>query len=328
MDRRVFLGALTGSLLAAPFAAQAQQVGTVPRIGVLVPAEPQSPTEPNVMALRTALLDLGYREGENIVVEYRYAHGRPDLFPVLVAEFVRLNVDVMVIASEAPALAAKKATPSIPIVFIGAGDPIGTGLVASLKHPGGNVTGISMRLGEGFTGKLVELLKEAAPGISRVAHFRTQVPANEEYVRDLQRATKALGVELVILNVRNLDELDVVLATLSRPRGGSFVVMGQPLLFPHRSRITEIAAKYKLPAIYSFTLFADAGGLMSYGPSLPDLWRRAVTYVDKILKGAKPADLPVEQPTNFELVINLKTAKALGLTIPPSLLLRADRVIE
>src|SRR2546425_1005048 len=328
ISRRKFIAA-TVVVLATPLAAEAQRSGKIPRIGVLVPAEPESPVEPNVGAFRQALRDLGYIEGQTIAVEYRYAHGKSDLFPLIAQEFVRLNVDVMVIASGAPTIAAKKATQEIPIVFIGVGDPVGVGLVAGLARPGGNITGLSMRLGEGFVGKLVELLKEAAPKISRVGWLRTSdVPLDERYIKEMQRATKALGLGLVVLSIRELRELDAALATLSQPRGGSFVVIGQPLLFPHRSGITEIAAKYRLPAIYSFSVFADAGGLMSYGPNLPDLWRRAALYTDRILKGAKPAEMPVEEPTKFELVINMKTAKALGLMIPPSLLLRADQVIE
>jgi putative ABC transport system substrate-binding protein len=329
MDRRAFLVALAASVRAAPLVAGAQPAGKLPRIGVLVPAEPASPKEPNVGAFRQALGDLGYNDGRNIVVEYRYAHGNTDLFPELAGEFVRSNVAVMVVASAAPAVAAKKATKSIPIVFIGVGDPVEIGLVTSLSHPGGNVTGLSMRLGDGFMGKLVELLKEAAPTISRVAYLRTpQVPANEQRIGEMQRATKGLGLKLVILEVRDLHELEPALRTLTQPPGGSFVVIGQPLLFPHRSGITELAARFKIPAIYSFRVFAEAGGLMSYGPDLPDLWRRAAHYTDRILKGAKPAEMPVEEPVKFELIVNVKTAKALGLTIPQSLLLRADQVIE
>jgi len=327
IDRRTFLGTLAGGLLAAPLAAWAQPAAKMPRIGVLVPAEPDDPNEPNVGTFRQTLRDLGYVEGKNIAVDYRYAHGRNDLAPSIIQEFIHLNVDAMVIASDVPAIAAKEATQKIPIVFIGVGDPVAARLVTSLARPGGNVTGLSMRLGEGFVGKLIELLKEASPTISRVGWLRTS-PSGEQYLREAQRATKVLGLGLVVLNIRELHDLDAALATLSQPRGGSFITLGQPLLFPHRSGITEIAAKYRLPAIYSLRVFTDAGGLMSYGPSLPDLWRRAALYMDRVLKGARPAEMPVEEPTKYELVINLKTAKALGLTIPPSLVQRADQVIE
>jgi len=328
MDRRRFL-LTSAAALAAPLGVEAQPAGKVPRIGVLVPAEPASPTEPNVGAFRQELRDLGYVEGRNIAVEYRYAHGRSEAYPVLAEELVQFQVDVLVVASGAASLAAKKATQTIPIVFVaGGGDPVGAGLVASLARPGGNVTGLSMQLGEGFLGKLVELLKEAAPSISRVGYFRDRTLVNPQLIRDLHTATQALGLKAEIVDIHEVSELDRLLATMSQERGGSFVVVGQALLFPHRSQITDLAAKYRLPAIYSFRVFVDAGGLMSYGPNLPDLWRRAAIYADRILKGTKPGDLPVEQPTKFELVINLKTAKALGLTIPPSLLARADQVIE
>jgi putative ABC transport system substrate-binding protein len=312
---------------ARPIATNGQAASKLPRIGVLVPAEPASPTEPNVAAFRQALRDLGYIDGQNITVDYRYAHGRFEAFPALADELVRLNVDVLVVASGAAAFAAKKATQTIPVVFIGgSGDPVGAGLVPSLTRPGGNVTGLSMQLGEGFVGKLVALLKEAAPRISRVGHFRTSDPLH--FVENLQAATQALGLKADIVDIHDVSELDGLLATMSRERGASFIVVGQALLFPHRSHITDLAAKYRLPAIYSFRLFVDVGGLMSYGPNLPDLWRRAAIYADRILRGTRPGDLPVEQPTKFELVINMKTAKALGLTIPQSLLLRADEVIQ
>jgi putative ABC transport system substrate-binding protein len=226
-------------------------------------------------------------------------------------------------------LAAKEATQTIPVVFVaGGGDPVGIGLVASLAQPGGNVTGLSMQLGEGFVGKLVELLKEAAPRISRIGYFRDTSPNHPQLIKDLQTAARTLGLKTEIFDIHEVSELNGLLATMSREPGASFIVVGQALLFPHRSHITDFAEKYRLPAIYSFRVFVDSGGLMSYGPNLPDLWRRAAIFVDKILKGAKPADLPVEQPTKFELVINLKTAKALGLTIPQSLLVRADELIQ
>jgi putative ABC transport system substrate-binding protein len=209
------------------------------------------------------------------------------------------------------------------------GDPVGAGLVASLARPGGNLTGVSGLLGEGFAGKWVELLKQAAPRITRVWALRdARNPVSARFLPDLRAATEALGLKLEVVAVRDLGELDSVFATMSKDRSSGLVVFGEALFFPHRSHIPELVAKYRLPTIYEFKAFVDAGGLMSYGWSLPDLWRRAAAYVDKILKGAEPADLPVEQPTKFELVINVKTAKALGVTIPQALLIRADEIIQ
>jgi putative ABC transport system substrate-binding protein len=321
---------LVMSVLLAPVAAGAQPAGKVPRIGVVVPAEPASPDEPNIAAFRQALHDLGYVEGQTIAVEYRYAHGEAERYRELAIELVRLRVNVMVVGSGQAVLAAKQATATIPIVMAGAGDPIGQGLVASLARPGGNVTGLSLALGEGFSGKWVELLKEADAKVSHVVYLYHDPtnPAIARYVKDIHVATQALGLQFQPLQVQELDQLDSMFAALSQEAGSALIIGGEPLFFPHRSRLPELAAKYQLPAIYGFRVFVDAGGLMSYGVSLPDLWRRAAVYMDKILKGAKPADLPVEQPTKFDLVINLKTAKALGLTIPPSLLFQADEVIR
>jgi len=329
MDRRAFIGAMAGGLLAAPLAAEAEQAGNAPRVGVIVPAEPESPTEPNIAAFRQGLHDLGYVAGKTIAVEYRYAHGQVDRFPNLAAELIRLKVNVMVVGTAQAAVEAKKLTTTIPIVSVGAADPVGSGLVKTLARPGGNVTGLSMLFGGGLATKWVELLKEANPQISRVGFVRdANNPLTKQLVPDVQAAAERLGIKFQHLAVRELAELDTILATVGREPGGSLVVMGEALFFPHRSRIPELATKHGLPAIYPFVVFVAAGGLMSYGPSLPDVWRRAATYVDRILKGARPADLPVEQPTKFDLVINLKTAKALGLTIPQSLLQRADQVIE
>jgi putative ABC transport system substrate-binding protein len=328
IDRRRFIGSLALGLLAAPLVAKAQPAGKVPRIGVLVVSEPASPTEPHVTAFRQGLREVGYVEGQNVAVEYRYAHGKMELVPELVAELIGLKVDVMV-ASGPSTVAAKNATQTIPIVFIGMVDPVGYGLVASLARPGGNVTGLSLTIDAGFPGKWMELLKEAAPKISRVGYLSDlHMPVSILYRREMQASAEKLGLKLRYAEVRELGEIDRVFAAMSKERGGALIVSPQPLFLTHRGRITELAARHRLPVIYGFRAFVDAGGLMSYGVSLPDLWRRAATYVDKILKGTKPADLPVEQPTTFEFIINLKTAKALGLTIPPSLLLRADQVIE
>jgi putative ABC transport system substrate-binding protein len=318
------------SVLLASLAADAQQAGKVPRIGVVVPAEPASPEEPNIAAFRQALRDLGYLEGQTIAVEYRYAHGEAERYRDLAIELVQLKVDVLVVGSGQAVQEAQKATTTIPIVMAGAGDPVGQGLVASLTRPGGNVTGLSLAFAEGFSGKWVELLNQADPKVSHVAYLYHD-PANPGAARrlkDLSIATQALGLQLQPLEVRELDQLDSAFAALSKEEDRSLIVSGEPRVHAYRSRITELAAKYRLPGMYPFRHYVDAGGLMSYGVSIADLWRRAAIYVDKILKGAKPADLPVEQPMRFELVINLKTAKALGLTTPPSLLFQADEVIR
>jgi putative ABC transport system substrate-binding protein len=329
MDRRTFIGTLAGSLLATPLAAEGQQPGRMPRIGVLLPAEPASPTEPNASAFRQGLRDLGYVEGQTIGVEYRYAHGRNERYAELAHELLQLKVDVLVAGGNS-SFAARDATQTIPIVSIAAGDLIGAGLVTSLARPGGNLTGLSIAFDEGIIKKWVQLLKEAAPKVSRLGLLRdARAPMLQPKVpTDTETAAAALGLKFRVVDVRELQELDGVFAGLSKEGGYGLIVSGTRLFFPHRSRIHELAITYRLPVMYSWRVFVDAGGLMSYGASLSDLWRRGATYVDKILKGAKPGDLPVEEPTKFELIINRKAAKAIGLTIPQSLLLRADQVIE
>ncbi len=331
MDRRAFIAAVTGGLLAAPLDAQAQQAGKVWRIGVLVPVEPESPTEPNVAAFRQGLHDLGYVEGQNIAIDYRYAHGKDELYPELAADLIRLKVDIMVVGSWQPALAAKNLTQTIPIVGIGMGaDPVRLGVVASLNRPGGNVTGSAWLTGKEVGGKWVELLKQAAPRIVRVGYLSDpRIQAIQSLTLEAaQAAADMLGVALQVFQARELNEVETILTQVGKDRGTGLVVQSALFFMAHASDITKLAAKHKLPAIYATRVFMDAGGLMSYGPSLSDLWSRAAIHVDKILKGARPADIPVERPTKFELVINLKTAQALGLTIPQSLLLRADQVIE
>ncbi len=330
--RRIGLAIVLAISLFAPPGADAQQV---PRIGVLVPAEPESPTEPNIAAFREGLRSLGYVVGQNIAVEYRYAHGKEELYPVLASEFVRLKVDVMVVGSWYPTLEAKKATQTIPVVGVGMGmDPVATGIVASLARPGGNVTGLSFLTGEDFQGKRVELLKEVAPQTVRVTYLRdprgiAQLPASQRYPEAALAAAHTLGLTFQMVEAPEIREVDNKLAKMSRTRGDSLIVESSLFFIHHASDITKLIAKYRLPAIYGVKYaYMDSGGLMFYGPSLADLWRRAALYADKILKGAKPADLPIEQPTKFELVINMKTAKALGLTIPQTLLLRADQIIE
>jgi putative ABC transport system substrate-binding protein len=327
VTRRVFLGALAGGLLVAPLAAQAQQAGKVYRIGFLGTTAPTPATLPLWEAFQEGLREGGYVEGQNLFIERRYSEGRAERFTDLASEFVRLQVDAIVVSSTPAAKAAKQATGTIPIVMVYVGDPVGSGLVASLARPGGNVTGLSSQAEQG--GKQLQLLHEIAPGASRVAVIWD--PSNPPHVRsfkDVEASGQTLRIEVRSHPVRTFDELEIALAAIERERATGFLPFDSQVAFVNRRRLVEFAARNRLPAVYGVRAYANEGGLMSYGPSLADLFRRASTYVAKILKGAKPGDLPVEQPTKFEFVINLKTAKALGLTIPPSLLQRADQVIE
>jgi putative ABC transport system substrate-binding protein len=279
-------------------------------------------------AFRQGLRDLGYVEGQNLVIESRYAEGREERLPDLAAELVRLKVDVIVAGG--PAIrAAQHATSTIPIVMAVTGDPVQSGYVASLARPGGNITGVSV-LGAELTGKRLEILKETVPQSTRIAVLAN--PATPTYgalMHDLTVTARALGLHLHVLELRSPDELDPAFAAMRRAGAEALFVVEDPLLIDHlRGRIADLAATHRLPAIYSWKMSVAAGGLMSYGPSMPDMTRRAATYVDKILKGTTPGELPVERPMKFELVINLKTAKALGLTIPPTLLFQADEVIQ
>jgi putative ABC transport system substrate-binding protein len=319
--------ALLLALFLAPLAADAQPAGKVWRIGVLLPG-PLVPLPPGAVALQLRLLELGYVEGQNIAFEYRSAENKLERLPDLAAELVRLKVDIIYATVTPAAQAAKNATKTIPIVFSASSDPVGFGLVASLARPGGNVTGMS-NAGPDLSGKRLELLKEVVPGVSRVAVLWNSANAVIAHqVKETEAAAKVLGIQLQVVGVRGPDDIEGALAVSARGRVGALIVLADFLTVYHRGRIADLAAKNRLPAIYELREFVAAGGLMAYGPSLPDMGRRAAIYVDKILKGAKPADLPVEQPTKFELVINMKTAKALGLTIPQSVLLRADHVIE
>jgi putative tryptophan/tyrosine transport system substrate-binding protein len=329
MDRRVFISCIAISLLAAPLAVEAQPAGKIPQIGFLVAASASDSAYARLIeAFRQGLRDLGYVEGRNIVVEYRYADGKYERLPALAAELVRLKVDVIVSHGTNAPLAAKKATSAIPIVMTSAGDPVGSGLVSSLARPGGNVTGLSLMIPE-LGGKRLQLLKEILPGLSRVAVlWNAANPYASLVVREMEATATTLGVQLQSLVVRGPDDFEGALAAATTGRAGALTAVEDPLTITKRRQIVDFAAKRRLPAIYGVKEFVDAGGLMSYGANFADLWRRSATYVDKILKGAKPADLPVQQPTKFEFVINLKTAKALGLTIPPSVLLRADEVIR
>ena len=281
-----------------------------------------------VDAFRHGLRELGYVEGQNILIQYRRAQGNMDRIPALVAELVQLKVDVIFTANTPAALAAKKATTSIPIVIVAASDPVEAGLVDSLARPGGNVTGLTRFTAE-LSGKRLELLKEAFPRISLVAVFwNPGVPGSSLAFKETQAAAQTLGVQLQSLEVRGPNDFDKAFSAIAKKRPGALMVLGDAVTILQRPRILDFAAKSRLPAMYDRTDNVNGGGLMSYGVNEPELFRRAATYVDKILKGAKPADLPVEQPMKFEFIVNLKTAKQIGLTIPPNVLTRADRVIR
>ena len=272
---------------------------------------------------------MGYVEGQNLVIEFRNAEGRLERLPDLAAELVRLNVDVIVAAPEACIQAAKQATSTIPIVMAASEDPVGRGFVASLAHPGGNVTGLSS-LQPGLVGKQVELLKEIVPKLSRVAAlWDMDTPSQSVFMRETEVAARALALQVQALPLRGPEpDFESAFRVVTSSRAGALSVVSGPLFLAHLAAVVDLAARSRLPAIYNLREYVDAGGLISYGPNLPDMHRRAAAYVDRILKGAKPRDLPVEQPTKFELIINRKTAKVLGLTIPPSVLLRADQIME
>jgi putative ABC transport system substrate-binding protein len=326
MKRRAFI-ALIGGAAAWPLAARAQQAGRVRRIGVLESVSVML-NAANYDALRQGLRELGYVEGRNLVIEYRSADGRTGRFPDLAAELVRRDVDLIITRGTPAALAAKNVTATIPIVMAASSDPVGTHLVVSLARPGGNLTGLSSVVSDLY-GKRVELLKEMVPTAAVIANFfNLSNPASPLELKETETATRSLGLRSLRFDVRNGDDIRRAFDAADREPGVALVVQPDGVLQQHRETITELAAKHRLPAIYAAREFIDAGGLALYGVSYPDLYRRAATYVDRIFKGAKPADLPIEQPTRFELVINLKTAKALGLKIPPTLLARADDVIE
>ena len=321
-----FVAVLALGIFLAPLAAHAQQPARVPRIGILTPGI--SERLHLFEAFRQGLRELGYVEGQNISLEFRSAEGNFERLPDLAAELVRLKVDVIAAFTTPASLAAKQATKTIPIVMGPVGDPVGTGLVASLARPGGNVTGLSLIAPE-LAGKRLQLLKEIVPGASRVAVLSNPtVPYTGLAVRETETAARTLGVQLQPLEIRAPEDIDRAFEAAIRGRASALTVIEDPLVLRHRVRIVALAAKSRLPAIYGFREVVEAGGLMSYAANLSDLYRPAAIYVDKILRGAKPADLPVEQPMRFELVINLKTAKALGLTIPQSVLIRVDQVIQ
>jgi putative ABC transport system substrate-binding protein len=325
MDRRTFLGSLAGGLLAVPLAVEAQQVGRVPRIGVLAPGSP--PLE-QFEALREGLRDLGYIEGQTIMLEPRWDEGSTARHASLVADLVRLKVDIIVAGTTPTALAAQKATRTIPIVMAAIADPVGAGLVTSLARPGGNTTGMSLISAE-LSGKRIGILKEGIPSVSRVAVLWNPMnPNTEGLLRDTKSAAESLGIQVQVLEVRTVADVDTAFQSAAKGGAQALVTVQDVLFTLQRARIAEIARKRRIPTMSGETGFAAAGGLMNYGPNITDSWRRSAVYVDRILKGAQPGDLPIEQPIKFELVINLKTAKTLGLTFPQSLLLRADQVIE
>jgi putative ABC transport system substrate-binding protein len=329
MRRREFIALLGGATAASvlePIAAGAQSPPKIPRVGYIAGANANS-AEHMVGAFRQGLTQLGYVEGQTIALEVRWAEGRSDRIPELVAELVGLKMDVLMAGNSVAALAAQKATRTIPIVMVAA-DPVGLGLVASLARPGANVTGLSY-FNEAIIAKRLQLLKELAPGLARVAVLRNpSIAVHATFWQETEVAARTLGVALQPLNISGPDDFEGAFAAATQGNAQAVIALDDALTIAHRPRIVALAASSRLPAMYGLREFPDDGGLMSYGPSFVDLFRRAATYVDKILKGAKPADLPVEQPTKFELVINLKTAKALGLDVPPAMLARADEVIE
>jgi putative ABC transport system substrate-binding protein len=313
-------------LLAVAPAAQAQEAARVYRIGLVAVAS----AAPSLDAFRRALRELGYFEEKNIIIEARFAEARSERLPQLIAESIAAKVDVLVVGSTPAALAAKRATTTVPIVFAALFDPVGAGIVPSLARPGGNITGASIGVGgSGLAGKWVQFLKEAVPGVSRVAVLANSAnPAGAASVREVEAASRSLKVKLDVHDAANAETLHRALAKISAGDAQGLIVTNDPFFTVSRDKLVQFAASKRLPAVYFFSLFADAGGLMVYAASLEDSYRSAAKYVDKILRGAKPADLPIEQPTRFELVLNMRTARALGLTIPHSLVARADRVID
>ena len=328
IGRRQFLRIVLGTLV-APLAVEAQQPGKVPRVGYLHPGSPSDPLrQRRLEAFRQGLRDLGYVEGQNIAIESRWAEGQYDRYPALAAELVRLKVEVIVAVTGLATQAAQQATRTIPIVMLLVADPVGSGLVASLARPGGNVTGLT-GMSPDLVGKQFQLLKGVVPEVSRVAILRhPDNAASPALLREAEAAARILGVRLQTLAVRNPQEIDSAFAAMTRERAGALLITPDSFFANQRRQIAELAIKRRLPSLANFAEYAEAGGLMVYGPDFNDLERRVATYVHKILQGARPADLPVEQPAKFELVINLKTAKALGLMIPPLVLGRADQIIE
>jgi putative tryptophan/tyrosine transport system substrate-binding protein len=327
MKRREFILALAGAAAAWPFAARAQQAGKIPRVGFM--GNSTAALEANLVApFREGLHELGYQEGRNIVIEYRWAEGKYERFPALVAELLAVRVDVIVTAGTPATLAVKKATSTVPLVMIAVGDPVGTGIVPSLARPGGNITGLSS-IAPDLEGKRLELLREVIPKLSHVVLFIN--PLNPFHMVSMQQAfaaAQALGIKLQPLEVRTSGELEAAFAAIVRQKPDALLILADRIFLHDRKRMMDFATEHRLPSVNAYRELVEAGGLMSYGPSYEDMHRRAADYVDKILKGAKPGDLPVEQPTKFTLIVNLKAAKAIGVDVPPILLTRADEVIE
>jgi putative ABC transport system substrate-binding protein len=327
MRRRDFIIFLAGATAAWPLAARAQQKA-MPVIGVLYAGSPSASSGPFMDAFRQGLREAGYVEGQNLAIEYRWAEGNYDRLPALAADLVGRKVDLIMANSPPSALAAKNATSTIPIVFRGGPDPVGAGLVASLARPGGNLTGVSFVPDE-LTVKRLELLSELVPRAGVIALLMNpNNPNAERVIRDVQEAARTKGLQLHVLKARSESEIDTAFASLVQLHAGALVVGGDPFLTSRREQLVALASRRAVPSIYAWREFAASGGLISYGSSLTSAFRLVGAYAGKVLKGAKPADLPVQQPTTFELVINLKTAKALGLTVPRSMLMRANEVIE
>ncbi len=327
MKRKITVITLCALLLALCSPADAQQPTKIPRIGFLITSSP-AVIAPRMDAFQQGLRELGYVEGKNILIERRHAEGKLDRLPALAAELVRLNVDVIVTSGPTATRPAKEATSAIPIIMTFDDDPVGSGFVTSLARPGGNVTGLSTLAPE-ISGKQLELLKEIVPRLNRVAVIGTSTrQGTAQALKEIELAAAAFAMKLQYLNIQNPQEIETAFRAASKERADAFLVLQSPVFNSQRAQIADLALKSRLPATYPRREFVEDGGLMSYGVSISDLDRRAATYVDKILKGAKPADLPVEQPTKFEFVINLKAAKQIGLTIPPNVLARADRVIK
>ena len=326
-DRRAFLSGLALSMLAAALAAEAQPAGAARRIGYISNVQSSSLTESWWEAFVASLREQGWVEHQNIIIERRYTELRKEAALAVAEELVRLRVDVIVVSSTLTALAARQATTTVPIVLTVPADPVATGLVTSLARPGGNVTGLSF-VGTELAGKQVELLKEAVPGLARVAVLANPTNAsNPLRTQEIAEVARALKLQVDVVNAGTHAEIQEAFATMARRRPGAAIILADPLFVREMGNLVRLAAEQRLPVMYGLREAVEAGGLMSYGASFTDLFRRAATYVDRILKGAKPGDLPIEQATKFELVINLRTAKALRLTIPQALLLRADQVI-
>jgi len=325
MNKRTIVALLISLALASVHPTEAQQAGKIYRIGVLFFG---SRNQPHLESFLRGLRELGYVEGKNIVFEYRYAEGKSDRLHELAAELVRLKVDVIVTTTSGSANAAQQVTETIPIILT-TGDPVGTGLAASLARPGGNVTGLSVLLPE-LSGKRLELLKETLPKITRVAVLwnPTEAALLQPAFKEIEVAAQAYTLQLYSIEVRSTEDIDTAFVGMKKARLNALLTILDPLTTLHSKRIVELAAKNRLPGMYPTRQFVEEGGLMAYGINIGDLYHRAATYVDKVLKGAKPADLPVEQPTKFEFIINLKTAKQIGVTIPPNVLARADKVIK